>query len=83
YNMGNGLAIEYYKNGKIKSISIIVNNLNTDSYSYNEKGELENVNIMNRNNTFGLNYSLIKDKLMVLRQKYNLEKLNVFKDYLN
>lgn len=75
-NMGYGLCIEYYKSGKISSISILVHNLNVDSYSYNENGKLEKVRIMNENNAVGINYSFIKDKMQILRKRYSLEKLN-------
>lgn len=80
-NIGYGLSIEYYKNGKIRSISLVFHTVNFDSYSYDEKGMLKEVYIMNEDNSFGINYSAIKDKIFELREKYNLDKLN--KEVLN
>lgn len=75
-NMGYGLCVEYYKNGKVSSISLVYNTVNFDSYSYDEQGVLQEIYIMNENNSFGISYSLIKDKIFELREKYSLEKLN-------
>lgn len=80
-NMGYGLSIEYYKSGKIRSISLVFHTVNFDSYSYDENGILEKVYVMNEDNSFGINYFAIKDKILELREKYNLDKLN--KEVLN
>lgn len=75
-NMGYGLFVEYYKNGKIRSISLVFDTVNFDSYSYDENGFLEEVYIMNDSNSFGIDYFSIKDKILEIRSKYDLEKLN-------
>lgn len=75
-NMGAGLCVEYYKNSKISSISIRIDNLNVDAYRYNEEGKLEKVFIMDEDNAIGIDYVSIKDKIPAYRQKYNLEKMN-------
>lgn len=75
-NRGYGLCIEYYKNGKISSISILIYDVNVDSYFYDEAGKLEEVNIMDKDNAIGINYSFIEDKIAELRKKYDLKKLN-------
>ncbi|MBD5090149.1 MAG: suppressor of fused domain protein [Clostridiales bacterium] len=75
-NMGAGLCVEYYKNSKISSISILIDNLNVDAYCYNEEGKLEKVFIMDEDNAIGIDYVSIKDKIPAYRQKYNLEKMN-------
>lgn len=75
-NMGYGLSVEYYKSGKIRSISLLYDTVNFDSYSYDEEGMLEEIYIMNEDNSFGISYSSIKSKILELRKKYDLEKLN-------
>ena len=75
-NMGNGLAMEFYKNGKVMSISTTIDNLIIDSYSYSEDGKLAKVDIWGMENSIGINYSRVKEKIPVLRKRYDLEKLN-------
>ena len=74
--MGNGLAMEFYKSGKVMSISTTIDNLIIDSYSYSEEGELEEVSIWGKDNSIGINYSRVKEKIPELRKRYDLEKLN-------
>lgn len=38
HNTVHGLAIEYYKSGKVKSKSIVIRNLFVDTIAYNEDG---------------------------------------------
>lgn len=75
-NMGSGLCVEYYKNGKISSISILIGNVNVDYYSYNEEGKLRKVYVMDDKNEIGIDWISIKDKIPAYRKKYNLEKIN-------
>ena len=75
-NMGNGLAMEFYKSGKVMSISTTIDNLIIDSYSYSEEGELEEISIWGKDNSIGINYSRVKEKIPELRKRYDLEKLN-------
>lgn len=73
YNMSNGLSIEYYKNGKIKSISTNINNCLIDFYDYDENGNISATSFLDEKD---IHYCLVKNKIPELREKYNLEKLN-------
>lgn len=67
-NMGYGLSVEYYKSGKIRSISLVYHTVNFDSYSYDENGVLEEIYTINENDSFGISYSSIKYKISELRK---------------
>jgi len=75
-NVGKGISIEYYKNGKIRSISLLVNNLNIDSYEYNEEGQLESKYVYSDERVLGINHLALKEQLIELREKFNLEMIN-------
>lgn len=73
YNMSNGLSIEYYENGKIKSISTNIDNCLIDFYDYDENGNISSTSFLDEKD---IHYCLVKNKIPELREKYNLEKLN-------
>ena len=75
-NNGYGLAVEYYKSGRIKSISFLVDTVNADGYIYDETGNILIHEIMNEENSFGIAFCHIKEKLDELRRAYDLEKIN-------
>lgn len=75
-NRAYGLHIEYYKSGKISSISTIIGEVFIDIYSYDEDGKLKRVTNISRENAIGINYKAIEDKIPALREEYDLEKIS-------
>lgn len=76
-NKVNGLEFGYYENGKIASISIWVENVEIDYCHYDEAGRLtEQFILPEPYDILGINMLGIRDKILEVRKKYNLEKLN-------
>ncbi len=72
HNTIDGIAKEFYKNGNIKSISIVIRNVFIDTVCYDESGNMIGKTSMDESD---ISYSLIKNKIDEYRKKY--------KDYLN
>ena len=77
HNKANGLGFEYYRNGRIASISISIDDIAIDYYFYDETGKLTTKFILPEPyDILGINILGIRDKILEVREKYNLEKLN-------
>ena len=70
HNTINGLAKEFYKNGNLKSISIVIRNIFIDSIFYDEEGNTVNIKHMNDSD---MSYFLVKDKVTFYREKYKID----------
>lgn len=69
HNTIDGVAKEFYKNGNIKSISIVIRNVFIDSISYDESGNKINETFMNESNH---SYFLLERKIDEYRKKYKI-----------
>lgn len=69
HNTVNGLAVEYYKSGQIKSKSIVIRNLFVDTVTYNEDGTVFSTKKMTEDNP---DYSLVKEIIEEYRAKYKI-----------
>jgi len=71
HNTIDGVSKEFYKNGNIKSISIVIRNVFIDSISYDESGNKINETFMNESKH---SYFLLERKIDEYRKKYKIEK---------
>lgn len=70
HNTINGLAKEFYRNGNIKSQSIVIRNIFIDSIMYNKTGEIiKKVSIQKDD----YSYELVADKIDQYRKKYKID----------
>lgn len=69
YNTVDGIAKEFYKNGNVKSISLVIRNVFIDTIFYDESGIMLRKTSMSENDS---SYFLVKDKIGEYRKKYNL-----------
>lgn len=76
YNMANGFHIEFYESGRIRSISLVVNNCFFDSYDYDEEGKLTLVEIWPNDKRLPFGPDFDQSIISKLRQKYNLAEIN-------
>jgi len=70
HNTINGLAKEFYKNGKLKTIAIVIRNVPIDTITYDELGNILKKVSINKNNS---SYFLVASKITEYRKKYNIE----------
>lgn len=70
HNTIDGIATEFYKNGNIKSISIVIRNVFIDTISYDELGNKVGKTSIAESD---ISYSLIKDKIDEYREKYHID----------
>lgn len=77
HNKTNGLGFEYYRNGRIASIGISIDDIYIDYYLYDETGKLtKEYHVSEPYDTFEIRISGIKEKIPAIGEKYNLKKLN-------
>lgn len=69
HNTVHGLAIEYYKSGKVKSKSIVIRNLFVDTIAYNEDGTVFSTKKMTEDSP---DYPLVKEIIEEYRTKYKI-----------
>ncbi len=70
HNTINGMAKEFYKNGNIKSISIVIRNIFIDSTLYNESGEIIRKTSISESNS---SFFLVEKKIEKYREKYQID----------
>jgi len=70
HNTVDGIAKEFYKNGNIKSISIVIRNVFIDTILYDESGNKTGKSSINERD---ISYSLVKNKIDEYRRKYSIE----------
>jgi len=77
HNKANGLGFEYYRNGRIASISISIDDIAIDYCFYDETGKLTKEFYLSEPFYIsGIDTSGIKEKIPAVREKYDLKKLN-------
>lgn len=69
HNTIDGIAKEFYKNGNLKSISIVIRNIFIDTIFYDEKGDITTRDYINESDR---SYFLVKDKIDSYRKKYKI-----------
>ena len=69
FNTINGIAKEFYKNGKIKNHSVVINNLHIYAISYDEEGNTTEIFEMQPDDT---DDNRIKELIPIYREKYKL-----------
>ena len=70
HNTVNGVAKEFYKNGNIKAISIVIRNQPIDTIYYDESGNKINETHINESDH---HYFSLKTKIDEYRKKYKIE----------
>lgn len=84
-NMSNGLSIEFYENGMVQSLSLVIDNEFFDSYQYDENGKLIDKRIWSGQDESLLNLNTDGVRVTELREEYNLEQINeeILRDGIN
>lgn len=72
HNTIDGVAKEFYKNGNIKSISIVIRNVFIDTIFYDESGNKINKTSINESNS---SYFLVEKKIDEYRKIYKIENV--------
>ena len=68
-NTVNGIAKEFYKNGKMQCQSIVINNQYINTIYYDEEGNVTEIYEMQPDD---MEYSVVKDRIPIYREKYKL-----------
>jgi len=76
HNLTNGLSIEFFENGQVRSISLVFHNWYFDSVDYNENGEVEEENLNSDEKRWPHFTAEQKDEIYKLREKYNLKEIH-------
>ncbi|HEX9061673.1 MAG TPA: hypothetical protein VF941_15940 [Clostridia bacterium] len=71
HNTIDGVAKEFYKNGNIKSISIVIRNVFIDTIFYDESGNMIGKTSINESD---ISYSLVEKKIDEYRERYKIDK---------
>ncbi len=69
HNTVNGVAKEFYRNGNIKSISVVIHNVFIDSIFYNESGNIIRKTSISESDS---SYWLVENKMEEYREKYKI-----------
>lgn len=69
HNTIDGVAKEFYKNGSIKSISIVIRNVFIDTIFYDESGNIIRKNYISEKDS---SYYLVEKKIEEYREKYRI-----------
>ncbi|HEX9063433.1 MAG TPA: hypothetical protein VF941_24945 [Clostridia bacterium] len=74
HNTVDGIAKEFYKNGNIKSISIVIRNVFIDIIFYDESGKMVSKTSIKEDD---VSYSIVKNKIDEYREKYKIDNQHV------
>ncbi|MGN6713338.1 hypothetical protein [Anaerocolumna jejuensis] len=69
HNTVNGVAKEFYRNGNIKTISVVIHNVFIDSIFYNESGNMIRKTSISESDS---SYWLVENKMEKYREKYKI-----------
>ena len=76
YNLQMGLSMEFYESGRVRSISLVLQNWEIDSISYDENGGITEKSFRPDGLEFPFFEEFYLKKIEELRAKYNLMKIN-------
>lgn len=76
FNMQNGLYIDFYKNGKVQSIAIAVDNDYVDYIIYDDQGNIQHNSFENEENRGAFIMEQQELCIQELRKKYDLMKIH-------
>jgi len=71
HNTTNGIAKEFYKNGQLRSQSIVARNVHIITITYDETGEIVETWEISEED---LSYNVVRDKIPEYRSRYKLEQ---------
>ncbi|MEK3788635.1 hypothetical protein [Paenibacillus sp. FSL K6-1230] len=70
HNTINGIAKEFYKNGQLRSQSVVIRNVYISTVNYNEAGDIAETWEISEENT---GYNVVRDRIPEYRSRYKLE----------
>lgn len=78
HNLTTGLAIEFFKNGRVNTIALFIREGSVDSIIYDENGKIDKEEYWDKEKNNFYHFSTDADVEMIkkLREKYDLRKIN-------